>query len=71
MLAPFAITQPKLLSFSGVIDELTRPLMTICIEYKDTEGDSEKNITKELILYITAIHDALYVIQDTSSSVMR
>ena len=71
MLASFAITQPKPLLFSGVIDELTRLLMTVCMEYSDTKGDSEENVTKEPILYTTAMRGAPYVIQDTSSSVMR
>ena len=71
MLASFAITQPKPLLFSGVIDELTEPLMTICVEYRDTKGDLGENVTKEPILYITAMRGAPYVIQDTSSSIVR
>ena len=71
MLTPFTIAQPKPLPFLRVIDELIEPLMTVCMEYRDTEGDSEENIIKELILYITAMCGAPYVIQDTSSSIMR
>ena len=71
MLTFFTIAQPKFLPFSRVIDELTESLMTVCMEYRDIKGDSGENVTNESILYITAIHGAPYVIQDTSSSIVR
>ena len=71
MLASFTIAQLKLLPFSRIIDELTGLLIILCMEYRDTKGNLEENITKKLILYITAMHGAPYVIQDTSSSIVR